>query len=128
MNTNQTPGSNDNYTNPNPAPGYVLIQMKQNFNYYLGGFSGQVIPTTSNSTTSTTSGNVYVITVLGTTTLTQWQAAGLPYGLVPTVGQSFVAIATGAIGGTGGTGADGAAGNRCKSELFWRRIHDGRLC
>lgn len=107
MNTTSTPGVVNGITNPNPAAGYALVIFKSPFNYYLGGFSGQITPTTSNSTTSTTAGSVYVITLLGTTTLAQWQAAGLPKGLVPTVGQAFVAIATGAIGGSGHVGLPG---------------------
>lgn len=108
MNTNQTPGVVNSITNPNPAAGYAYVTFKNNnFNYYLGGFSGQITPLTSTSTTSTTAGNVYVITLLGTTTLAQWQTAGLPPGLTPTVGQAFVAIATGAIGGTGHVGLPG---------------------
>lgn len=107
MHTSSTPGKVGTYTNPNPAVGYAQITFKNNFNYYLGGFSGQIIPTTSNTTASTTAGSVYVITVLGTTTLAQWQAAGLKQGLTPAVGQSFVAIATGAIGGTGKVGIPG---------------------
>lgn len=107
MNTNQTAGKINGFTNPNPAAGYALIRFKNNFNYYLGGFSGQIVPTTSNSTTSTIAGDVYVITSVGTTTLAQWQAAGLLPGLVPTVGQSFIAIATGALGGTGTVGLPG---------------------
>lgn len=108
MNTSSTPGkSPDGKLNPNPAAGYALVIFKNNFNYYLGGFSGQVTPLTSTSTTSTTAGNVYVITLLGTTTLAQWQAAGLPQGFTPAVGQAFVAIATGAIGGTGHVGLPG---------------------
>ncbi len=108
MHTSATPGVSANgVTNPNPASGYAWVKFKNNFNYYLGGFSGQIVPTTSNTTASTTAGNVYMITVLGTTTLAQWQAAGLPQGLTPTVGQSFVATATGAIGGTGKVGIPG---------------------
>jgi hypothetical protein len=109
MNTSASPGKNDNYTNPNPVAGYALIQFKQNFNYYLGGFSGYVAPPTSTSTTSTTAGHAYQITSLGTTTLAQWQAAGLPMGLVPSVNQSFIALATGAIGGTGTVGLPAAS-------------------
>ena len=107
MNTNQTLGVINGITNPNPAAGYAQITFKNNFNYYLGGFSGQIIPTTSNSTTSTTAGNVYVITGLGTATLAQWQAAGLPAGFTPTVGQSFVALASGSIGGSATVGLPG---------------------
>jgi hypothetical protein len=100
MNTTQTPGVVSGITNPNPVAGYAMVIFKNNFNYYLGGFSGQIVPAASTAS-STTTGHVYYIATLGTTTLAQWQAAGLPYGLTPAVGQAFVAIATGAIGGTG---------------------------
>lgn len=108
MNTSVTPGTGlGGKVNPNPAVGYALIQFKNNFNYYLGGFSGSAAPLVSSNLTSTTARSPYVITSLGTTTLAQWQAAGLYPGLVPTVGQSFIAIATGSIGGTGTVGAPG---------------------
>ncbi len=107
MHTSATPGKNNGMTNPNPAAGYALIQFKNNFNFYLGGFNGQVNVNTSTSTTSTTAGDIYTITSLGTTTLAQWLAAGLPAGFTPAVGASFVAIATGAIGGTGTVGLPG---------------------
>lgn len=69
MHTTVSPGSNNNYTNPNPASGYALIQMKQNFNSYLGGFSGFVSPVTGSS-----------ISISGTSVLT----AGLPYVIITT--------------------------------------------
>lgn len=107
MHTSASPGVHDGYTNPNPNVGYVLIQFKNNFRYYLGGFAGIVPPLSSSNLTSVSAGTPYVITTLGTTTLAQWQASGLPMGLVPTVGQSFIAIRTGALGGTGTMGAPG---------------------
>lgn len=107
MHTSSTPGKQNGMTNPNPAVGYALIRFKNNFNVYLGGFSGQVIPTTSNTTASVTSGNVYVITVLGTTTLANWQAIGLPQGITPAVGVAFVATASVGITGTGKVGLPG---------------------
>jgi hypothetical protein len=96
--------------NPNPASGLAMIQLKGNFNKYLGGFSGFVSPVTGSALTSTTAGNAYVITALGTTTTAQWNAAGLPQGLTPTVGQAFIATATGPIGGTGSVHAPGVSG------------------
>lgn len=107
MNTSQTPGVVVGFTNPNPVAGYALIRFKNNFNYYLGGFSGQIVPTTSNTTTALTTGHVYVITVVGTTTQAQWQSVGLLPGLTPTVGQSFIATATTSITGTGKVGLAG---------------------
>ena len=108
MHTSSTPGSTNGFLNPNPEVGYAYVNFKNNnFNYYLGGFEGQITPLTSTSTTSTTTGHVYVITALGTATLAQWQAAGLPPGLTPTVGQAFVATATGTIGGSAHVGLPG---------------------
>jgi hypothetical protein len=104
MHTSASPGTVNGLLNPNPAVGLIIVQLKGNFNRYIGGFSGIAAPLTSTSTTSTTSGNAYVITSLGTTTLAQWQAAGVPKGQTPSVGMAFVAIATGAIGGTGTVG------------------------
>jgi hypothetical protein len=95
--------------NPNPAVGYAVVQLAGNFNHYIGGFSGVIAPLSSTSLTSVVSGNPYVITSLGTTTLAQWQAAGLPKGFTPTVGQAFIAIESSAIGGTATVGAPGIA-------------------
>lgn len=110
MHTTATPGTNDGYLNPNPAAGYALIQFKQNFNKYLGGSVGFVSPLTGSALTSVTAGLAYVITSLGTTTLAQWQAAGVPQGLVPSVGMSFIATETSAIGGNGTVQVPGASG------------------
>lgn len=93
--------------NPNPAVGYAWVTFKNNFNVYIGGFSGSVQPLASTNLTATTSGNAYVITSLGTTTLAQWQTAGYPVGFTPAVGGSFIAKATASFGGTGTVGAPG---------------------
>ena len=106
-------GINDNYASPNPGTGYCLIQLKNNFNVYLGGFNGFVSPvseTPINVTTGVTAGLAYVITSLGTTTLAQWQKLGLPVGLTPTVGQSFIAPVTTTATGTGVIEVPGVSG------------------
>lgn len=109
MNTSSTPGVINGYTNPNPIAGYALVRFKNNFNYYLGGFSGFAAAATSTSTTSTTIHDPYLITSLGTASLAQWQAAGLPQGFTPAVGQAFIAKATGAIGGSATVGVPAAS-------------------
>jgi hypothetical protein len=102
MHTSSTPGlGNGGYTNPNPAVGFCWVQFKNNFNFALSGSQSIVSPVSGSPLTSVTSGGAYIIVSLGTTTLAQWQAAGVPQGFVPSVGMSFVAKATGAIGGTG---------------------------
>lgn len=111
MHTSATPGSNNGHLNPNPAAGDILVQLKNNYRYYLGGSAGFVSPLSGSSVTSTTAALSYVIVSLGTTTLAQWQAAGVPTSVVPAVGVSFVAIATGAIGGTGAVQVPATAGS-----------------
>lgn len=108
MHTSATPGlSPGGLLNPNPEAGFAVVRFKNNFNYYLGGFSGQVAAVTAPTTTAMTAGHVYIITVLGTTTAAQWTTAGVPAGVTPAVGVSFVAAATASIGGTGKLGLPG---------------------
>lgn len=114
MHTSATPGSNNGALNPNPAVGYALVQFKQNFNIYMGGsvgFVSQLSGSSINVTSGLTAGAAYVITSVGTTTVAQWQTLGLPAGLVPTVGQSFIAITSSAGTGTGAVQAPATAGS-----------------
>jgi hypothetical protein len=111
MHTTASPGVGGNgITNPNPEAGIIMVQFKNNFKTYLGGFSGFVSPTTGSTLTSITSHTPYIIASLGTTTLAQWVAAGVPVGVTPAVGLSFVAIETASIGGTGTVLAVGTSG------------------
>lgn len=99
MHTSTTPSSNDGYTNPNPANGFAVIQFTNNFNYYLNGFAQFQSPVTGSikiDNSALTIGTVYVISTLGDSTTAQWQAVGLPAGITPAVGVSFVATAVGA--------------------------------
>jgi hypothetical protein len=108
MKTTATPGTNAGITNPNPAAGYALIQFKNNFNFYLGGFTGFIKPTINNTTTALVAGNPYVITTLGTTTTAQWLSYGVFQGMTPAVGMSFISKVTASISGTGKVGQPGA--------------------
>lgn len=71
MHTSASAGPGEGLTNPNPAAGFALIQMKQNFNSYLGGFSGFVSPTTGSTSvingSALTIGNPYIIASVGAT-------------------------------------------------------------
>lgn len=107
MHTSTTPTASNGVTNPNPANGYAMIGLKNNFNYFVGMRGTVAAPATSTSTSSVTTGAVYTITLLGTTTAAQWLAVGLPPWVTATVGQTFVATATQAIGGTGTVGVAG---------------------
>lgn len=110
MHTSSTPAGS-----VNPAAGYILVQLSGNFNYYYGGFSGQVAPLTGSpisisGSSVLTVGIPYVITSVGTSTTANWQAVGLPVGLTPTVGQSFLSTVTGGGSGTGTVEASGVSG------------------
>lgn len=70
MHTSASPGKGKNgYLNPNPAPGYALIQLNNNYSKYLGGFSGFVSPLAGSNiainSTALTIGNPYVIVSAG---------------------------------------------------------------
>ena len=88
-----------------PAPGYLWVKFKNNFNKYLGGFSGFVSPLIATNiaidSTLLTVGQAYVIVSTGTSTLSDWLAVGLPAGFTPTVGQSFIATKSGNGAGSG---------------------------
>lgn len=104
MHTSITPTANDGYTNPNPADGFALVQFTNNFNYYLGGVAQFQAPLTGSikiDNTALTVGQAYVISTLGDATAAQWLTVGVPAGVTPAVGVSFIAIATTA--GTGNT-------------------------
>lgn len=97
--------------NPQPGAGVILVQFQDNYNRYFGGYSGQVSPVSGTPLASVTAGTAYIIVSLGTTTLAQWQAKGLPVGIAPAVGVAFVATYSGAIGGTGAVEITAAAGS-----------------
>lgn len=102
MHTSTTPTSNNGFLNPNPAVGFALIQLKQNFNVFLGvsGWSFNVPTATSTKIDNSvlTIGQAYVISILGDSTLALWQSVGLPKGVTPAVGVSFIATAIGSTG------------------------------
>lgn len=92
-------------SNPNPAAGYAIVQLGDNFNG-LYECTAQIQSPNSGSnllvaSAGLTVGLVYVITVLGTTTTANWHALGVPAGVTPAVGVAFVAQLT----STTGTGA-----------------------
>lgn len=87
---------------PNPAAGFIQVKFKNNFNYYLGGFSG-FVSTVSGSAlkvdnSALTAGQAYTIVALGNSSLADWQSIGFPVGFVPAVGSNFIATAVGVPG------------------------------
>ncbi len=88
------------------AAGKYRIKLDDNYNGFLNAMASIVAPSTGSAVASGSlvTGTAYRITVVGTT---NWQTAGLPEGLTPAVGMSFVATATSA--GTGTATAIGAS-------------------
>lgn len=110
MHTSTTPASNNGALNPNPADGYALIQLNNQYKYFIGSQAAVIAPLAGSDLTATTAGLVYVITALGTASAAQWLAAGVPAGVTPAVGVAFVAIATGTIGGSATVKVPGSSG------------------
>ena len=106
MHTTATPAPG----NPNPAAGTILIQLMDNYNRSLSGFDARISPVSGTPLTATTSGTAYIIVSLGTATRSQWQAVGLPKGITPAVGVSFVATSSATIGGSAAVETTAAAG------------------
>lgn len=97
MHTSQTPATG----NPNPAAGRIVVALQDNYNGFFGSFFSILSPNSGTGISSgLTAGNPYTVTVLGNTTLAQWQVAGVPVGITPAVGVSFIALAT-SFTGTG---------------------------
>lgn len=110
LHTSTTPSANNGVTNPNPAAGVGIIQLKQNFNVFLGSRWNMRAPTTGGTVTSLTTNVAYVINSVGTTTQAEWNTAGLPKGFVPAVGQAFIAAASASLSGSGNVKAVGKSG------------------
>jgi hypothetical protein len=126
MHTTSTPGpGNSNpaspnvvVTNPNPASGTIVIQFQDNFNRSFSGFNSNVSPLSGSpllvASAGLTVGVAYVIVSVGTTTTAQWNALGLPLGVTPAIGASFIAAAT-STPGTGAVEITAAAGSTIMS-------------
>lgn len=106
MHTSTTPVAG----NPNPANGYAIVQLQDNYNYFYSMFYNVEAPLSGSSLTAVTANVAYTITILGTATLAQWQAKGLPIGITPAIGASFVATAAGTIGGSAAVQVSSSSG------------------
>jgi len=82
-----------------PSAGTIIVQLQDNYNRVLKGFKAIVSPVSGTPLTATTASTPVIIVMLGTATLAQWRAVGLPLGITPAVGTSFVPTASATIGG-----------------------------
>jgi hypothetical protein len=101
MHTSATPAAG----NPNPSPGYIVVQLQDNYNRSLSGFNAIASPIGSTSG-STTAGTPAIVITLGTSTAAQWLAVGFPSQYLnsvtglPNVGAAFVPTSSASIGGS----------------------------
>lgn len=92
------------------AAGIYKVRFADNYNKLFGFWGHLRAPVTGADVAagSLTPGVVYQITALGTTTTANWVTAGVPAGITPAVGVSFLCAATSA--GTGTAKALGVSG------------------
>lgn len=87
-------------TNPNPASGTIIVQLQDNFNRSFAMFSSIQSPTSGSAlkidNSALTAGVAYIITTVGNSTAAAWHALGVPAGVTPAVGVSFIASSVGA--------------------------------
>ena len=118
MHTSATPAAG----NPNPAAGTIVVRLQDNYARLLAGYNSIVSPTSGSAlkidNAALTQGVPYVITTLGDATAAQWKALGVPAGVTPAVGVSFIAASTGAGSANTSTSrvmTTAAAGSACDS-------------
>lgn len=97
--TNATPSG------PNPASGTIVVRLSDNYNILFDSVRGIIRSPNSGSdvkidNSAMTAGVAYVITTLGNASAAKWHAIGVPAGVTPAVGVSFIAASNGGAGNT----------------------------
>lgn len=84
------------------AAGVHRIVPQDQYNLFFCGVPNIISPSTGGAVAggAFVPATLYTILTLGNTTVAQWVAAGLPLGVVPTIGLPFVATTVGAGTGT----------------------------
>lgn len=122
MHTSSTPGNgnvnpstpNMPVLNPNPESGIIIVQLQDNLNRSLSGFNSLITPLSGSNlavnASALTPNAPYVITVVGTSTAADWAALGVPAGVTPAPGVSFIAKVAGSGSGSGQVQAPASTG------------------
>lgn len=100
MHTSATPAA----LNPNPASGTIVVQLQDNYNGLFCISSSIIAPASASDVkidnSAMTAGVAYIITTLGNATAAKWHTIGVPAGITPAVGVSFIAASNGGAGNT----------------------------
>lgn len=99
MNTSATPSADS----PNPAAGTIVIRLVNGYNQLLAVDHSVLSSPLSGSDLSIdnsalTAGVAYTISILGDASAAKWLAMGVPAGVTPAVGVSFIAASDGGSG------------------------------
>ena len=87
------------------AAGTIVVRLQDNYNQMLSPVKAMIRSPLSGAdvkidNSAMTAGVAYVITTLGDATAAKWLAIGVPAGIEPAVGVSFVALTNGGAGDT----------------------------
>lgn len=100
MHVSASPSAN----NPNPAAGTIVVQLQDNFNKCYSVKASIQSPSSGSDlkidNAALTAGVAYTITILGDASRADWTDVGVPPGVTPAVGVSFIAASTGIAGNT----------------------------
>lgn len=83
--------------------GTILVRLSDNYNGVFNAVQGSIVLAATGSdvkidNSAMTAGVPYRISVVGDASLAKWQAIGLPAGVTPAVGVSFIAASNGGSG------------------------------
>jgi len=85
--------------NPNPADGTIIVRLQDNYNRLYSCYPSIISPNSGSDikidNSALTPGVAYTITTLGDATTAKWQAIGVPVGVTPAVGVTFIAANAG---------------------------------
>lgn len=103
MHSTNTPAAGPGGAN-GPASGTIVVQLQDAYQQLLS-FNAQMTSPSSGSdvkidNSALTAGVAYTITTLGNSTVAAWQAVGVPAGITPAVGVSFIAANAGTSANT----------------------------
>lgn len=88
----------------NPAAGTIVIRLQDNYSSVFMSDFAIMAPSSGSDVkidnTAMTAGVAYTITTLGNATAAKWLAIGVPAGIAPAVGVSFIALTNGGTGNT----------------------------
>lgn len=100
MHTSTTPSGG----NPNPASGTIIVRLQDNYARLLSSSFSIISPNSGTpvkiDNAAMTPGVAYTITVLGNSSVALWRSLGVPAGITPAVGVTFIAASAGSSANT----------------------------